>query len=255
MPVEILAEREWTLMRRAGEVAAQVLAHLRARVAPGISTGDIDGWAREEIARRGARPSPLGYQGYPAAICTSRNHVVCHGIPRSDERIEHGDIVNVDVTVEVDGYHGDTSYTLVIGEASAPARRVVEVSRRCLDAGIAAVHPGARLGDVGHAIQTLARAEGCEVVEEFGGHGIGRKMHMPPHVSHTGRKGTGLRLRPGLAFTIEPMITIGRPGVRVLDDGWTVVTEDGSPTAQFEHTLLVTHDGCEVLTRRVPAKP
>lgn len=237
-------------MRRAGAAAAEILASLGSRLRAGVSTAQIDAWAREEINAVGGRPSPLGYKGYPAAICTSRNEVVCHGIPREDEWLADGDIINVDVTVELDGYHGDTSRTFWIGEPSQQARHVSDVCQRSLDAALAVVRPGARLGDIGHAIQSLAGAEGCGVVEEFGGHGIGRKMHMPPHVSHTGRPNTGLRLRPGMAFTIEPMITIGRPGVVVLEDGWTAVTRDGSPTAQFEHTVLVTEDGCEVLTRR-----
>ena len=248
MAVVLLATHEWPRMRRAGAAAAEILDVLGSRLRAGVTTGEIDRWAREEIERRGGRPSPLGYRGYPAAICTSRNHVVCHGIPNTDELVEDGDIINVDVTVEIDGYHGDTSRTFAIGRPSADAHHVTEVCRRCLAAGIEMVRPGSRLGDIGHAIQTLARDERCGVVENFGGHGIGRKMHMPPHVPHTGRPNTGLRLRPGLAFTIEPMITIGQPRISVLEDGWTAVTEDGSPTAQFEHTILVTEDGHEVLT-------
>ena len=181
-------------------------------------------------------------------MCTSRNEVVCHGIPSAGERLADGDIVNVDVTTELDGYHGDTSATFTIGEVSPAARKVVEVCRRCLLAGLAVVRDGARLGDIGAAIEELAAREGCGVVTEYGGHGIGRRMHMEPHVSHAGKRGVGLRLRAGMAFTIEPMITLGRPGVRVLDDGWTVVTRDGSPSAQFEHTVIVTRDACEVVT-------
>ncbi len=237
-------------MRRAGRVAAQTLAAVTARIRPGITTATIDAWVREDTAARGAHPSQLGYQGFPAAVCTSRNHVVCHGIPSPDERLEEGDIVNVDVTSRFEGFHGDTSVTVVLGEPSDAARHVTDVARRGLEAGIAAVRPGARLGDVGAAIEDLARSEGCGVVRELGGHGIGQKMHMPPHVSHHGPAGRGLRLRPGMTFTIEPMITVGSPGIRTLDDGWTVVTTDGSPSAQFEHTIAVTEDGCEVLTRR-----
>lgn len=236
-------------LRRAGRVAAATLAAVTARVRAGVSTAQIDAWVREDTAARGARPSQLGYHGFPAAVCTSRNEVVCHGIPSAREVLKEGDIVNVDVTSELDGWHGDTSITVCVGTPSAEARTVVEVARRGLEAGIAAVRPGARLGDVGAAIEELARREGCGVVKEFGGHGIGRRMHMPPHVEHHGPGGRGPRLRPGMAFTIEPMITIGRPRVRVLPDGWTAVTEDGSPSAQFEHTVVVTADGCEVLTR------
>ncbi|MCI0571795.1 MAG: type I methionyl aminopeptidase, partial [Myxococcaceae bacterium] len=189
------------------------------------------------------------YQGFPAAVCTSRNHVVCHGIPRRDERLAPGDIVNVDVTTCLGGFHGDTSATFVIGEPSPEARHVVDVARRCRQAGIAVVREGVRLGDVGAAIEEVARKAGCSVVRDFGGHGIGREMHLPPHVPHYGQRGTGLRLKAGMVFTIEPMVNLGGPDVIVLDDGWTVVTEDGSLSAQFEHTVLVTRDGCEVLTR------
>ncbi|HEX6240322.1 MAG TPA: type I methionyl aminopeptidase, partial [Polyangiales bacterium] len=193
-------------------------------------------------------PSQLGYKGFPAAVCTSRNQVVCHGIPSSRERLEEGDIVNVDVTSELGGFHGDTSATFVLGAGSAEALHVRDVARRCLLAGIAEVRPGARLGDVGAAIEELARREGCSVVRDFGGHGIGRRMHMEPHVSHVGPRNSGVRLKPGMAFTIEPMVNLGGPEVRLLDDGWTVLTLDGSLSAQFEHTVYVTESGCEVLT-------
>ena len=226
---------ELEAMRRAGRVAAQTLAAVAARIRPGITTAEIDAWVREDTAARGARPSQLGYKGFPAAVCTSRNHVVCHGIPSPHERVEEGDIINVDVTSELDGFHGDTSITVCVGSPGPRARHVVEVARRGLAAGIAAVRPGARLGDVGAAIEALARREGCSVVREFGGHGIGRRMHMPPHVAHHGPGGRGPRLRAGMTFTIEPMITIGDPEIRVLADGWTAVTADG----------------CEVLTERV----
>jgi methionyl aminopeptidase len=236
-------------MRRAGAAAAATLAHVGERLRAGISTGDIDAWVREDTERRGARPSQLGYNGFPATVCTSRNEVVCHGIPSAHVRLAEGDIVNVDVTSELDGFHGDTSITFCIGTPSGDAARVVELARRGMYAGIAVVRPGARLGDVGAAIEDVVRGEGCTLVREFGGHGIGRRMHMAPHVGHTGPRGTGLRLREGMTFTIEPMVTIGAPAIRILDDGWTVVTVDGSPSAQFEHTVLVTADGHEILTR------
>lgn len=248
MGVEILNPRERQAMRRAGRVAAATLATIGAQLRPFVTTADIDRWVREDTERRGGRPSQLGYKGFPAAVCTSRNHVVCHGIPRPDEVLLPGDIVNVDVTTEVDGFHGDTSATFFIGEPSPEARHVVDVARRCRDAGIAVVRDGARLGDIGAAIEELARAEGCSVVREVGGHGIGRRMHLPPHVAHTGVRGAGLRLRAGMAITIEPMINLGGPGIRTLDDGWTIVTENGSLSAQFEHTVLVTRDGYEILT-------
>lgn len=235
-------------MRRAGRAAAETLALVGTRIRPGITTAQIDAWVREDTARRGGRPSQLGYNGFPAAVCTSRNEIVCHGIPRADVVLEPGDIVNVDVTTNIDGYHGDTSATFVVGEASAEARHVVDVARRCRDAGIAVVRDGVRLGDVGAAILELAQREGCTVVREYGGHGIGRKMHEAPHVPHAGIRGTGFRLRAGMAFTIEPMINAGVEDVRLLADGWTVVTADGRLSAQFEHTVLVTKQGCEILT-------
>jgi methionyl aminopeptidase len=248
MSVEIFAPADQVKLRRAGRVAAETLALIGERIRPGVTTLEIDRWVREDTARRGGIPSQLGYKGFPAAVCTSRNHVVCHGIPNGAERLVEGDIVNVDVTTLLDGFHGDTSETFFVGEPSAEARRVVELSRRCRDAGIAAVRQGARLGDIGAAIAELAAAEGCSVVRDYGGHGIGRVMHAPPHVHHVGRRGSGLRLRAGMVFTIEPMINLGSPEVRVLDDDWTVVTADGKLSAQFEHTVLVTADGAEVLT-------
>lgn len=246
--VEILGAREWERMKRAGTAAAATLAAVGARLRAGVTTADVDRWVREHTRALGGRPSQLGYHGFPAAVCTSRNHVVCHGIPRPDEVLGDGDIVNVDVTTELGGFHGDTSATFFIGEPSAEARHVVEVARRCLDAGIAVVRPGARLGDIGAAIVEVATRAGCSVVKDFGGHGIGRRMHLEPHVSHVGTRGSGMRLRTGMTFTIEPMINLGGPDVRVLADGWTVVTADGSLSAQFEHTLTVTTNGCELST-------
>lgn len=246
--VEIYVGRDIERLRAAGRVAAETLAWVGQKLRAGIPTAQIDAWVREDTARRKGKPSQLGYHGFPAAVCTSRNDVVCHGIPRRDEMLGPGDIVNVDVTTMLDGFHGDTSATFIVGEASEEARRIVDVARRCRDAGVAVVREGARLGDVGAAIEELAKKEGCSVVKDFGGHGIGRKMHQDPHVSHFGRRGTGERLRAGMAFTIEPMINLGRAEVDILDDGWTVKTRDGSLSAQFEHTVLVTREGCEVLT-------
>jgi len=248
MPIEILGPAEQAALRRAGRAAAATLAHVAERLRPGVTTAEIDAWVREDTARRGGAPSQLGYKGFPAAVCTSRNHVVCHGIPSEREVLEPGDIVNVDVTTRLGGFHGDTSATFFIGEPSPEARHVVEVARLCRDAGIAEVRDGVRLGDIGAVIEELAKREGCSVVRDLGGHGIGRAMHLPPHVAHHGRRGTGVRLRAGMAFTIEPMVNLGGPGVRFLDDGWTVVTADGSLSAQFEHTVLVTKDGCEIIT-------
>jgi methionyl aminopeptidase len=246
--IEILSAAEIERMRKAGRAAARTLAFVGSELRPGMSTADIDRLVREDTARRRGRPSQLGYNGFPAAVCTSRNHVVCHGIPSDQERLEAGDVVNIDVTTEIDGYHGDTSAMFVIGEASEQARSLVDIARRCRDAGIAVIRDGARVGDIGAAIQELARRERVSVVTELGGHGIGRRMHSDPHVSHVGTRGTGLRLKAGMALTVEPMVNLGGPGVRFLDDDWTVVTADGSLSAQWEHTVVVTLGGYEITT-------
>jgi methionyl aminopeptidase len=248
MTVELYGPREIARLRRAGEAAAATLAFVAERLRPGITTADIDMWTREHTRQLGGKPSQLGYEGFPAAVCTSRNQVVCHGIPRADDVLREGDILNVDVTTELDGFHGDTSATFAIGEVSAEARHVVDVAHRCRDAGIAVIRDGARLGDIGAAVAELAERSGCSVVTDYGGHGIGRQMHMEPHVPHVGRRGSGLRLRAGMVLTVEPMINLGAADVRTLGDGWTVVTADGSLSAQFEHTVLVTQDGFEILT-------
>ena len=248
MAIKIHDADELAAMRRAGRVAAATLDTVARRVRPGVSTAQIDAWVREDTRARAARPSQLGFQGFPAAVCTSVNEVVCHGLPSPSRRVRAGDIINIDVTSEFEGFHGDTSTTLAIGDVSPDKRRVLEAARACLWAGIEAVRPGARLGDVGAAIVAVARRHGCGLVREFGGHGIGRHMHMPPHVSHVGRAGRGPRLRPGMTFTIEPMLTIGEPALLLLEDGWTLVTADGTPSAQFEHTVAVTETGVEVLT-------
>jgi methionyl aminopeptidase len=245
--IELLGARDLPAFRRAGRAAAETLALVGTRIAPGVRTAEIDQWVRAETKRQGGKPSQLGYHGFPAAVCVSRNQVVCHGIPGS-ERLLEGDIVNVDVTTELAGFHGDTSATFFVGEPDEAARRLVETARRCRDAGIAVVRAGARLGDIGAAIEEVARAAGYSVVRDFGGHGIGRQMHQPPHVSHVGVRGAGARLRAGMAITIEPMINEGGAEVHVLPDKWTVVTTDGSRSAQFEHTVLVTEGGCEILT-------
>lgn len=251
MAIEIHDARAIERLRVAAAAAAGTLALVGSRLRAGISTAVIDAWVREDTARRKGTPSQLGYHGFPAAVCTSRNEVVCHGIPSHAELLAPGDIVNVDVTTCIGGYHGDTSATFVVGgegAASREALHVVDVARRSRDAGIAAVRNGARLGEIGAAIQELARREGCSVVCDFGGHGIGRQMHQDPHVPHTGTRGSGMRLKRGMAITIEPMINLGSAEVHVLEDDWTVVTADGHLSAQFEHTVLVTADGCEILT-------
>jgi len=246
--IERFTSHERDKLRAAGRAAAATLAHVGQRLRAGITTLEIDRWVREHTKQLGGTPSQLGYKGFPAAVCTSRNEVVCHGIPSARDRLAEGDIVNVDVTTGLDGFHGDTSATFIIGEASPEARHVVDVARRCRDAGIRAVRPDGRLGDIGAAIVELATREGCSVVSEYGGHGIGRRMHTDPHVPHVGVRGEGVRLRPGMAITVEPMICLGTARTRLLADGWTVVTADGKLSAQFEHTVLVTEDGYEILT-------
>lgn len=249
MSIERLGNRQIERMRAAGRVAAETLSAVGAMLRPGITTADIDRFVREDTSARGARPSQLGYHGFPGAVCTSRNAVACHGVPRESERLEAGDIVSVDVTSELDGWHGDNCATFALGEVSREARHVIDVACRARDAGIAVVRDGVRLGDVGAAIEALVRAEGCSVVRDVGGHGIGRAMHLPPHVDHFGAPGRGARLRAGMAITIEPIVALGRARVILDADGWTLRTADGSLAAQFEHTVLVTREGCEILTR------
>jgi methionyl aminopeptidase len=248
MAIETYGPQHGAALRAAGRVAAQTLRATARSLKAGMSTADIDQIVRRDTARRGGKPSQLGYRDFPAAVCTSPNQIVCHGIPSPHVRLADGDIINVDVTTELNGFHGDTSATFAIGEVSAEARHVVDVSRRCLAAGIAVVRDGARIGDIGAAICEVAHAEGCSVVRELGGHGIGRQMHQEPHIPHFGSAGSGTRLRRGMTFTIEPMINLGSPDVIFRPDGWTVETQDGALCAQFEHTVWVTDDGCEVLT-------
>lgn len=248
MAIDILGPSQIERMRRAGQVAAQTLKFVGSQLKPGMSTAEIDRLVREDTARRGGHPSQLGYHGFPAAVCTSRNQVVCHGIPSPREFLKPGDIINIDITTNLDGYHGDTSATFLIGDVSPDAARIVDIARRCRDAGIAVIRDGARLGDIGAAIEELARKEGVSVVTEVGGHGIGRQMHADPHVSHTGQRGTGIRLKAGMAITVEPMVNLGRAAIRQLRDGWTIVTADGSLSAQWEHTVIVTRGGYEITT-------
>ena len=248
MPIEIFGPREVESLRRAGAAAVATLRAVGEKLARGVTTADIDRWVREDTARRGGKPSQLGYHGFPAAVCTSKNDVVCHGMPRVGDVLRDGDIVNVDVTTELDGFHGDTSATFFVGTPSAEATHVVDVARRCREAGIRVVREGARIGDIGAAIAELAHREGCSVVRDYCGHGIGRQMHTSPSIPHFGTRGAGQRLRAGMAFTIEPMINLGGADVVLDDDGWTVRTADGRLSAQFEHTILVTREGCEVLT-------
>ena len=248
MPISIKSPEEVAKMRVAGRLAAEVLRMIEPYVKPGITTGELDRLCHDYIVNvQHAIPAPLNYKGFPKSICTSVNHQVCHGIP-GDKKLKKGDIINVDVTVIKDGYHGDTSRMFFVDEPPVQARRLVQITRECMLKGIEQVRPGARLGDIGHAIQTHAERHNYSVVREYCGHGIGREFHEDPQVLHYGRPGTGLELRAGMIFTIEPMINAGDAGVRLLPDNWTVVTRDHSLSAQWEHTVLVTNDGHEVLT-------
>jgi methionyl aminopeptidase len=236
-------------MLRAGQAAAETLALVGRSLRAGMSTADIDRIVRDDTARKGGIPSQLGYHGFPAAVCTSRNAVVCHGIPSEHEILRDGDILNVDVTTELGGWHGDCSATFFIGSPSAQARHLVDTARRCRDAGIAAIVPGGHIGDIGAAIMEVAAKARCSIVEDYGGHGIGVAMHLPPHIHHIGIRGRGPRLRAGMAITVEPMLNLGGATVMLLDDEWTVVTADGSLSAQFEHTIVITQDGPVITTR------
>ena len=234
-------------MRRAGRLAAEALDMIAPHVRPGATTAELDRLCHEFILAHGAVPAPLGYRGYPKSICTSINHVVCHGIP-GERVLVDGDIINIDVTVILDGWHGDSSRMYVAGTASTKARLLIDVTYQSLMHGVAAVKPGATLGDIGHAIQSFVERHRFSVVRDFCGHGIGRRFHEPPNVLHFGRPGEGPALKPGMFFTIEPMVNAGRPEVKILDDGWTAVTRDRSLSAQFEHMIGVTENGCEVFT-------
>jgi methionyl aminopeptidase len=234
-------------MRRAGRLAAEILDAIAPMVQPGVTTQAIDDAVRQMTLDGGAVPATLGYRGYAHSSCVSINHVVCHGIP-SDKTLKDGDIVNIDVTPLLDGWHGDSSRMYLVGDVALKARRLVEVTHECLMLGIAQVGPGKRLGDIGAAIQAHAEAHRYGVVREFCGHGLGRLFHDAPEVVHAGRAGTGPELRPGMFFTIEPMINLGKPAVKLLADGWTAVTRDKSLSAQFEHSIGVTETGCEVFT-------
>ncbi len=262
MPVALKSTEDIAKMRLAGRLAAEVLDYVTAFVKPGMSTGKLNDLCHEYmITVQGTTPAPLnyappGYKPYPKSICTSVNHQVCHGIP-GERVLKPGDILNIDVTVIKDGFHGDSSRMYYVGEPSIQARRLAEVTYECMWRGIEQVRAGAQLGDLGAAIQSHAERHGYSVVREFCGHGIGRKFHEDPQILHYGRPGTGLRLEAGLTFTVEPMINAGKPGIRELADGWTIVTKDHSLSAQWEHTVLVTPTGYEVLTisAGTPAAP
>ena len=234
-------------MRSACIHAANTLVMIEPYIKPGITTDEINEIVHDYTIKHGAIPAPLNYHGFPKSVCTSVNHVVCHGIP-SDKKLKDGDIINVDVTSIIDGWHGDTSKTFYVGKPKVRAQKVTEVARKALELGISVVKPGATLGDIGHIIQQYVESEKCSVVREYCGHGIGRVFHEDPQVVHYGKPGTGMKLKKGMVFTIEPMVNLGRAAVKVLSDNWTVVTRDKSLSAQFEHTLAVTDDGVEILT-------
>lgn len=252
MAIEIKSPKEIAAMRTACGMATETLLLVGERLRPGMSTADIDALVHEDTVRRGARPSPLNYRGFPKSVCTSVNEVVCHGIP-GRRVLRDGDIVNVDVTTFYNGFHGDTSATFYVGTPGAEARKVTEVARRALDVGIAVVKEGTRLNEIGRAIQDWVESQGCSVVRDFVGHGIGRRFHEDPQVKHYFANGMEdrVRLKPGMVFTIEPMVNLGGWEVEIdPHDKWTVTTADRSLSAQFEHTIVVTRTGAEVLTAR-----
>lgn len=251
----ILSEDEIKKMRAAGQLAADLLCHLGEMVEPGITTQDLDDEAMAFAEKHDVKHAPLGYKGFPKAICTSVNEVVCHGIPEEGRTLEEGDIVSIDVTPILDGFHGDNCATFAVGEISETAQKLIQVTADCLMRGIREIRAGKRLGDIGAAIQEHAEANGFSVVRDFIGHGIGRTFHGAPEVPHFGTRDSGLRLRRGMAFTVEPMINVGEYPTKVLDDDWTAVTTDGSLSAQFEHTIVATQDGVEVMTMREGLDP
>jgi methionyl aminopeptidase len=235
-------------MRRAGRLAAEILDALVPQVVPGITTGEIDAIVQRMTLEAGGVPATLGYRGYTKSCCTSINHVVCHGIP-GDKVLKEGDIVNIDVTPILDGWHGDTSRMYFVGDVPIKAKKLVDVTYDALMLGLEHAKPGNRLGDIANAIQTHAEKHRYGVVRDFCGHGLGRLFHDSPEVIHAGRPGSGPELKPGMFFTVEPMINIGRPDVKLLDDGWTAVTRDRSLSAQFEHSIGITETGCEIFTK------
>lgn len=248
--VTIKTAEEIARMRVAGRLAAQVLEMIGEYVRPGVTTGELDRVCHDFIVdEQGAIPAPLNYKGFPKSICTSVNYQVCHGIP-GNKRLKKGDILNIDITIIKDGYHGDTSKMFFVGEPSILARRLTRITQEAMRTGIARIRPGASLGDIGHAIQSFVEGKRYSVVREYCGHGIGRNFHEEPQVLHYGNPGEGMILAPGMCFTVEPMVNAGKRDIKQLPDGWTVVTKDRSLSAQWEHTILVTEDGHEVLTLR-----
>lgn len=254
MPVTIKTNEEIEKMRVAGRLAAEVLEMIGEHVQAGVTTQTLNDICHDYIVNeQKAIPAPLNYKGFPRSICTSVNHVVCHGIP-NEKRLKKGDIINIDITVIKDGYHGDTSKMFFVDEPSIQAKRLVQTTRDCMVKAIKLIKPGVRLGDLGFAIQQLAESKHYSVVREYCGHGIGKVFHEEPQVLHYGKPDTGLELTPGMTFTVEPMINVGKRFTKLMNDNWTVVTKDRKLSAQWEHTILVTEDGFEVLTRRAEEK-
>jgi len=245
--IKIHAAKDFEGMRKAGRLAAECLDFITPHVKPGVTTEELDKLCHNFILDNDAIPAPLNYRGFPKSICTSINHVVCHGIP-GDKVLRDGDIVNIDVTVILNGWYGDTSRMFPIGKINVKAKRLIDITYDAMMLGIEAVKPGATVGDIGHAIQTFAEDKRCSVVRDFCGHGLGRVFHDAPNITHFGRPGTGPRLRPGMFFTVEPMINLGRYDVKILNDGWTAVTKDKSLSPQFEHSIAVTETGYEIFT-------
>lgn len=246
--IKIHTAKDFDGMRAAGQLAAETLDYVTPYVKEGVTTDELNTLCHDFIVDAGAIPAPLNYRGFPKSICTSINHVVCHGIP-GDKKLKKGDAINIDVTVIVDGWYGDTSRMFTVGKPSVKAQRLIDVTFEAMWRGIKAVKPGNTLGDIGHAIQSYAEAQRCSVVRDFCGHGLGRVFHDAPNIMHYGMPNSGAVLRPGMFFTIEPMINLGKYDVKILSDGWTAVTKDKSLSAQFEHSMGVTEDGVEIFTR------
>lgn len=246
--INIKSSREIEIMKQSCQLAAKTLNYIDDKLEAGMTTEDVNELCHAFITENGAYPSPLNYNGFPKSVCTSLNEVICHGIPSKKDKIKNGDILNIDVTTYYKNFHGDTNRTYFIGEVDPELRRLVKVTYECMMAGIGVCKPGARLGDIGAIIEEMAHDQGFSVVHEYCGHGIGREFHEEPQILHYGTKGTGIEMKPGMTFTVEPMINLGKRHCKLLKDGWTVVTKDKKPSAQFEHTILITESGYEVLT-------
>ena len=246
--ISIKSSREIEVMKESCRLAARTLDMISTKIEAGMTTEDVNAICHDFITQNGAYPSPLNYNGFPKSVCTSLNEVICHGIPSKKDKLKNGDILNGDVTTHFKGFHGDTNRTFFVGEVDPKLKDLVKVTYECMMAGISVCRPGARLGDIGAIIEEMAHSHGYSVVHEYCGHGIGREFHEDPQVLHYGKKGTGVELKEGMTFTIEPMINMGKRHCKLLKDGWTVVTKDKKPSAQFEHTIAITDSGYEILT-------